>query len=57
LIDVRDYRKVHFQHHRALGTVDDSEISYFFPLNLMFFVKGVFASAFGALAILHDQPR
>jgi Fatty acid desaturase len=33
LIDVKDYRKVHFQHHRALGTVSDSEISYFFPLN------------------------
>jgi fatty acid desaturase len=40
LMDVREYRKVHFQHHRALGTVNDSEISYFFPLNLIFFVKG-----------------
>jgi fatty acid desaturase len=42
LIDVRDYRNVHFQHHRALGTIEDSEISYFFPLNLIFFVKGLF---------------
>jgi hypothetical protein len=41
LMDVREYRKVHFQHHRALGTVTDSEISYFFPVNLMFFVKGI----------------
>jgi fatty acid desaturase len=43
LIDVKDYRKVHFQHHRALGTINDSEISYFFPLNLMFLAKGLFA--------------
>ena len=33
---VAQYRKVHFQHHRALGTVADSEHSYFFPLNLLF---------------------
>jgi fatty acid desaturase len=39
---VADYRTVHFQHHRALGTVGDSEFTYFFPLNLMFFVKGLF---------------
>ncbi|MGL4396242.1 MAG: fatty acid desaturase [Hyphomicrobium sp.] len=36
---VQDYRVVHFQHHRALGTTDDSEFTYFFPLNLVFFVK------------------
>src|SRR5205085_1856707 len=40
---VRKYRKIHFQHHRALGTVDDSEFSYFFPLNLMFLAKSLFA--------------
>jgi fatty acid desaturase len=40
LMDVREYRKVHFQHHRALGTVTDSEISYFFPVNLIFVAKG-----------------
>jgi fatty acid desaturase len=41
LMDVGEYRKVHFQHHRALGTVTDSEISYFFPVNLIFFGKGM----------------
>jgi fatty acid desaturase len=41
LMDVREYRKVHFQHHRALGTINDSEISYFFPVNLIFFAKGL----------------
>ncbi|MDP3897353.1 MAG: fatty acid desaturase [Mesorhizobium sp.] len=38
---VAAYRKVHFQHHRALGTPEDSEHTYFFPLNLMFFIKGL----------------
>jgi fatty acid desaturase len=36
---VAAYRPVHFQHHRDLGTIDDTESSYFFPLNLAFFVK------------------
>ena len=40
-LEVSRYRRVHFQHHRALGTTQDSEISYFFPLNLIFFVKGL----------------
>lgn len=39
---VQQYRIVHFQHHRALGRVDDSEMSYFFPLNIRFLAKGLF---------------
>ena len=38
-ISVASYRPFHFQHHRALGTTADTEHSYFFPLNLMFFAK------------------
>lgn len=38
---VQRYRIVHFQHHRALGSVEDSEITYFSPLNLVFVVKGL----------------
>lgn len=38
---VSQYRTVHFQHHRALGTVDDTEISYFFPLNTLFLLKSL----------------
>jgi fatty acid desaturase len=41
-LEVTRYRKVHFQHHRALGTVEDSENTYFFPLNLVFIAKGLF---------------
>jgi fatty acid desaturase len=36
------YRIVHFQHHRALGTVDDSEITYFSPLDPGFIFKTLF---------------
>lgn len=39
---VAAYRDIHFQHHRALGTIDDSENSYFFPLNLIFLAKALF---------------
>jgi fatty acid desaturase len=38
---VQKYRIIHFQHHRALGSVEDSEMTYFFPLNLLFIVKGL----------------
>jgi fatty acid desaturase len=38
---VQRYRIVHFQHHRELGGVDDSEVTYFFPLNLLFIIKGL----------------
>ena len=41
-IDVKRYRKIHFQHHRALGTTEDSEHTYFFPLNLAFLFKALF---------------
>lgn len=39
---VSAYRSVHLQHHRALGDIDDSEHTYFFPLNLAFLIKGLF---------------
>ncbi len=39
---VRRYRIVHFQHHRAIGSPDDTEHTYFFPLNLVFLVKALF---------------
>jgi fatty acid desaturase len=39
---VQKYRVVHFQHHRELGNVNDSEMTYFFPLNVFFIIKGLF---------------
>jgi fatty acid desaturase len=39
---VAAYRTVHFQHHRELGTTNDSEFTYFFPLDLTFLVKAAF---------------
>jgi fatty acid desaturase len=38
---VESYRVVHFQHHRALGTTNDSEFTYFFPLNFVFLSKAL----------------
>jgi fatty acid desaturase len=36
------YRQIHFQHHRALGTTEDSENSYFDPLGTRYLVEGLF---------------
>ena len=41
-VQITDYRKIHFQHHRALGTTEDSENSYFFPVNLIMIGKMLF---------------
>ncbi len=35
------YRRTHFQHHRALGTTQDSENSYFDALGMRFMVEGL----------------
>lgn len=44
--DISDYRRVHFQHHRALGTDQDTEPTYFHELNSKFLLE----AATGALA-------
>ena len=38
-ITLKDYRKIHWQHHLHLATPDDAEISYFSPLNMKFFFR------------------
>jgi fatty acid desaturase len=40
--DIATYRKIHFQHHRALGTTEDSENSYFDVLGTRYLVEGLF---------------
>jgi fatty acid desaturase len=50
---VRDYRLIHMQHHRALGTAGDSEITYFFPLNLSTIAKLMFGLR--VLEILYER--
>lgn len=35
------YRRIHWQHHRALGTTMDSENSYFDPLRIRYLVEGL----------------
>jgi fatty acid desaturase len=41
-MEIGFYRRVHFEHHRSLGLTNDSEYSYFFPLNSKFLFKGLF---------------
>jgi fatty acid desaturase len=43
-------RRQHFEHHRSLGTVRDTEMMYFFPLNLVAIAKS--ATGFGAVRAL-----
>lgn len=38
---VRQYRKVHFEHHRAFGTTGDAENTYFRALDNAFIVKAL----------------
>lgn len=38
---VARYRKVHFDHHRYLGTTGDPEFSYVYPLNVRFLIKSL----------------
>lgn len=39
---VSSYRRIHFQHHRALGTTEDSENSYFDALGVRYLVGALF---------------
>ena len=41
LHDVRQYRRIHFGHHRHLGTTSDTERSYFNALNVRYFIESL----------------
>lgn len=49
------YRKIHWQHHRALGTTMDSENSYFDALGVSYLVQGI--TGFKALRTLRQYRR
>lgn len=49
------YRKIHFQHHRALGTTDDSETSYFDALRIRFLVEGLLGVKAARTALRRDR--
>ena len=40
-LEIRAYRRLHFEHHRRLGTVMDPERSYFDPLNMRFVAEAL----------------
>jgi fatty acid desaturase len=49
------YRKIHWQHHRALGTTMDSENSYFDALGIGYLVRGI--TGFKALRTMRQYRR
>jgi fatty acid desaturase len=49
------YRKIHWQHHRALGTTMDSENSYFDALGVGYLVRGI--TGFKALRTMRQYRR
>jgi len=40
--DIREYRRIHWDHHRFLGQPDDTERSYFSALNWRFVLESLF---------------
>src|SRR5690606_30009629 len=40
-MDIKFYRVIHFEHHKYLGTVHDTEKTYFHPLNWNFIIEGL----------------
>jgi len=49
------YRRIHWQHHRALGTTMDSENSYFDPLGMGYLLRGI--TGLKALRTLRQYRR
>jgi len=52
---IKNYRIVHWQHHVALGTTDDTERSYFESLDLRFFIYSL--TGISALQFLSNRNK
>lgn len=53
--EITRYRRVHFQHHRALGQPDDTEQTYASPLTLQFLLKAL--TGVRALEVVSGRDR
>jgi fatty acid desaturase len=53
--DIKAYRVIHFDHHRHLGTPQDTERSYFDALNLRFFLE--LLTGVKALKVILNRDR
>jgi fatty acid desaturase len=53
--DIRAYRLIHFDHHRHLGTPQDTERTYFDALNLRFFLASL--CGIKAWQVLRERQR
>ena len=56
-MEVNFYRRVHFEHHRSLGTTADTEYSYFFPLNLKFLLRALFGLRVVETIFSYQAPK
>jgi fatty acid desaturase len=54
-LDVRQYRPIHWDHHRFLASEQDTEITYVDPLDLLFLLKGL--TGWRALQALTTRRR
>lgn len=53
--DIAEYRRIHWEHHRLLGQVTDTERSYFSPLGWRFLLETLFLVA--ALRVMVNRRK
>ena len=56
LQDIRQYRGIHFDHHRYLGTTRDTERSYFDPFSLRFLLESLTGIRVLKVILLRQEP-
>jgi fatty acid desaturase len=55
LQDIRQYRRIHFDHHRYLGTTRDTERSYFDPLSPRFLLESLLGVRVLKVVLLREK--
>lgn len=55
-LEISQYRKIHFDHHRHLGTTSDPERSYFRALNARFIFEALSGKQVFDLLVKRSQP-
>lgn len=54
-ITVKNYRKIHWLHHQHLGTVSDTEHTYYNKLNILFLLKSI--TGLQAFNVIIDRAK
>lgn len=56
--EIKNYRPIHWDHHRYLGTLRDTEITYFDPLDIKFLLEALFGiRALKVIFVRHHKRR